>query len=89
MKFRKLSDYCPKYQSSPTLRHLRFPQISQDHMEHVPLFGKLGESEILQQGDSQVSEPCHNKPVNGVAQWAGGWRTGAPFFWSAHNRSFL
>ena len=30
--------------------------------------------EILQQGDSQVSEPCHDKPVNGVALGAGGWR---------------
>ena len=33
--------------------------------------------EILQQGDSQVSEPCHDRPVNGVAQRAGGWQTGA------------
>ena len=33
--------------------------------------------EILHQGDSQVSEPCHDRPVNGVAQRAGGWRTSA------------
>ena len=46
-------------------------------------------SEILQQGDSQVSEPCHDKPVNGVAQRAGGWRTGTLLFRSARNRSFL
>ena len=40
-------------------------------------------------GDSQVSEPCHDKPVNGVAQRAGGWRTGTPLFRSARNRNFL
>ena len=45
--------------------------------------------QILQQGDSQVSEPCHDKPVNGVAQRAGGWRTGTLLFRSARNRSFL
>ena len=32
--------------------------------------------QILQQGDSQVSEPCHGKSVNGVAQRAGGWKAG-------------
>ena len=46
-------------------------------------------AEILQQGDSQVSEPCHDKPVNGVAQRAGGWRTDTPLFRSARNRNFL
>ena len=46
-------------------------------------------SEILQQGDGQVSEPCHGKPVNVVAQQAGGWRTGTPLFRSARNCSFL
>ena len=45
--------------------------------------------EVLQQGDSQVSEPCHDKPVNGVAQRAGGWQTGTPLFRSARNRNFL
>ena len=29
----------------------------------------------------------NDKPVNGVAQRAGGWRTGAPLFRSARNRS--
>ena len=38
---------------------------------------------------SQVSEPCHDKPVNGVAQRAGGWRTGTPLFRSARNRNWL
>ena len=47
------------------------------------------EAEILQQGDSQVSEPCHDKPVNGVAQRAGGWQTGTPLFQSARNCNFL
>ena len=36
-----------------------------------------------------MSEPCHDKPVNGVAQRAGGWRTGTPLFRSARNRNFL
>ena len=48
-----------------------------------------GPSRDTVQGDSQVSEPCHDKPVKGVAQRAGGWRTGTPLFRSARNRSFL
>ena len=44
---------------------------------------------ILQQGESPVNEPCHDKPVNGVAQRAGGWWTGIPLFRSARNRNFL
>ena len=50
------------------------------------------ESEILQQPAipySQVSELCHDKPVNRVAQWVDGWRTGTPLFWSACNCNFL
>ena len=39
-------------------------------------------------GGGQVSEPCHEKPVNGVAQRAGVWLTGAPLFRSAPNRIF-
>ena len=39
-------------------------------------------------GYIQVSEPCQEEPVNGVAQRAGVWRTGAPLFRSAPNRSF-
>ena len=35
-----------------------------------------------------MSEPCHEKPVNGVAQRAGVWLTGAPLFRSAPNRIF-
>ena len=42
-------------------------------------------AEILQQG----SEPCHDKPVNRVAQRAAGWRTGTPLFRSERNHNFL
>ena len=40
----------------------------------------------------KFSEPCHDKPVNGVAQRAGGWWLvdgGTPLFRSARNRNFL
>ena len=36
-----------------------------------------------------MSEPYHHKPVNRVAQWAGGWQTGAPLFRSVRNHNFL
>ena len=55
----------------------------------VQVAARCYRSEILQQGDSQVSEPCHDKPVNGVAQRAGGWRTGTPLLRSACNCNFL
>ena len=61
-----------------------------DLCKHCSGFHKSDcEAHILQQGDSQVSEPCRDKPVNGVAQRAGGWRTGTPLFRSARNRNFL
>ena len=36
-----------------------------------------------------MSEPCHDKPANGVAQRAGGWQTGTPLVRSARNRNYL
>ena len=38
---------------------------------------------------SKGIDKCHDKPVNGVAQRAGGWRTGTPLFRSARNCNFL
>ena len=63
-------------------RSLRLKELS-DRQDQTVRAG------ILQQGDSQVSEPCHDRPANGVAQRAGGWQTGAPLFRSASNRNFL